>query len=269
MKYLELQSNQYPGGKGSGGVYQKQINEIPPHKGFFSGFLGRCKVTQHKKPADVTYVFDLDQALIEEWETAIDNSEYFGPGQFFAINRSFFDVEMMKIAKHLKGDLFVYLDPPYLIPSRKSNKPMYQHELSFEQHEELIQKIKTYEWPVAICTLPNELYDQELGHWRVLEYETTNRSGQKVIEFMYMNYEKPAKLHDYNYIGNDFREREKRIRRFKNFMDKWDRMDALDKAKIIQNIESEIEAASEPYSPNLIASFRDTADKLEHRIKMR
>ena len=78
---------------------------------------------------------------------------------------------------------------------------------------------------------------------------------------MYMNYEQPEKLHDYNYIGSDFREREKRQRRFNNFLEKWNRMDYLDKAKIIQEIESEVQSEGEYYTPDLIAQLVDTADQ--------
>lgn len=262
MQYIKLSSNQYPGGKGSGGVYQNQINQIPPHRGFFSGFLGFCKVTQHKRPAESTYGFDRDESVIKEWEMGLEKSEHFDSRNFYPVHRSFFDVEMFAIAKHLQGDLYVYLDPPYLKESRKNPQNIYKFEMKERaEHEELISRIKAYEWPCAICTLPNDLYDKELSKWRVLEYETVNRSGEKVTEFMYMNYEQPEKLHDYNYIGSDFREREKRQRRFNNFLEKWNRMDYLDKAKIIQEIESEVQSEGEYYTPDLIAQLVDTADQ--------
>lgn len=49
----------YTGGKDGSGVFQRLVNEIPPHDVFVSAFLGDCAILRRKRPARVNVGIDL------------------------------------------------------------------------------------------------------------------------------------------------------------------------------------------------------------------
>ena len=55
------------------------------------------------------------------------------------------------------------------------------------------------------------LYADTLSTWRVCSFQAQTRGGV-VTEYLWCNYPAPTALHDYRYLGKDFRERE-RIKR--------------------------------------------------------
>jgi DNA adenine methylase len=57
----------WPGGKDGAGVYQRLINQIPPHDVFISAFLGDCAIMRRKLPAAVSIGIDRDRENIERW----------------------------------------------------------------------------------------------------------------------------------------------------------------------------------------------------------
>jgi hypothetical protein len=67
---------------------------------------------------------------------------------------------------------------------------------------------------VAISGYWSALYATELADWRTSTFQTVNHAGRPATEWLWMNYPKPLDLHDYRYLGRDFRERE-RIKRKK------------------------------------------------------
>jgi len=82
---------------------------------------------------------------------------------------------------------------------------------------------------------PNELYDEELAGWQTFDFWSTTRKGQ-ALERIYFNYELTDQLHDYSYIGNDFREREALSRIKKNFIRKLKRLDPQLRNSILQDL---------------------------------
>ena len=52
----------------------------------------------------------------------------------------------------------------------------------------------------------SELYENTLSDWQVYTFQTTIRK-HVAIEWVWMNYKSPIELHDYRYLGNDYRER--------------------------------------------------------------
>jgi hypothetical protein len=55
------------------------------------------------------------------------------------------------------------------------------------------------------------LYAETLSTWRLCSFQAQTRRGV-VTEYLWCNYPAPTALHDYRYLGKDFRERE-RIKR--------------------------------------------------------
>lgn len=63
-----------------------------------------------------------------------------------------------------------------------------------------------------VSTYPSALYAAELEAWRLVTFKSVTRGGTVALEHLYCNFPEPAALHDYSYLGEGFRERE-RIRR--------------------------------------------------------
>ena len=85
-----------------------------------------------------------------------------------------------------------YLDPPYLHQTRATTGN-YQHEMTEEDHRELLAAIKRCQGRVMLSGYPNPLYDGELAGWRRADFQIDNKaSGGKVkrqmTESVWMNF---------------------------------------------------------------------------------
>lgn len=195
----------YPGGKGASGVYQRLINQIPPHRVFIETHLGGGAIMRHKKPAEINIGIDLDKDVLDAWPKT---------GQVQLIHA---DAINYLATYPFIGDEFVYADPPYLSYTRRSDRAPYKIDYSEEQHIDLLKILTTIPCNVMISGYHSPLYEQYLAEWRVLQFSVRTRSGATAEEFVWMNYQDPVELHDYSYLGETFRERE-RIRRR---IDRW------------------------------------------------
>ncbi len=203
----------YSGGKAGAGVYQQIINQIPPHRVYIEPFLGAGAVLLHKKPAIVSIGIDSDAHVIADWSSMLDkNGDVAGiPG---VIIKSGDAISFLK-EYTWQGDEFVYCDPPYLFETRSCKRSIYTNEFGdVGQHKELLNLLLTLPCCVAISGYQSSLYADMLAGWRTISYQTRTRGGATVREWLWMNYSEPLELHDYRYLGNNFRERE-RIKRIK------------------------------------------------------
>ncbi len=221
MIYFNIKGSYY-GGKSGAGVYQKIINQIPPHHVFISGFLGYCGIIRHKRPAAINLGFDLDAEVIQTW-----NGIQHPPGSRWcfqeqdtlSVLESLYEPNnpLRSYIKLLNDQVFLYLDPPYLIESRSDPRTRYKHEFLPLDHQRLLAVVRTLTCPVAISHYPTPLYDELLEHgWRYIDFQATTRRGV-ATERLYLNYPEPTELHDYSYLGENYKERE----RIKLKFDRW------------------------------------------------
>ena len=85
-----------------------------------------------------------------------------------------------------------YLDPPYLHETRATTGN-YQHEMTEDDHRELLAAIKQCQGTFMLSGYPNPLYDGELAGWRREDFVIDNKaSGGKVkrqmTESLWMNF---------------------------------------------------------------------------------
>ena len=103
------------------------------------------------------------------------------------------DGEAVKVIKSQDGEnTLFYLDPPYLHETRVSTKD-YDHEMTTDQHVELLEVIDNCRGNVVLSGYPNELYQRKLKNWNYVDIEIDNKASSakqkpKMVERLWMNY---------------------------------------------------------------------------------
>lgn len=205
--------NNYFGGKGSPGVIQTIINEIPPHRCLIEGFGGKGTLTRTILKSDCNVYIELSKKVFDYYKPYLPasvkshNMDFF---DFLSRWSDYYDGSDCWSPDGFCGTVF-YLDPPYLKESRRDQKDVYDCELSSEDHSRLLELINNVPCAVLISHYPCDFYNNALRHWRRVDYKTTTRQGV-VTESLYCNFDKVSKLHDYSFLGNNNTDRQ-RIRR--------------------------------------------------------
>ena len=83
-------------------------------------------------------------------------------------------------------DTLIYCDPPYLQSLRKKN--MYHHEMTEQQHIELLEVLLASKSKVIISGYESELYDSMLGGWHKEKKPTTAQMGLPRTEKIWFNF---------------------------------------------------------------------------------
>lgn len=136
------------------------------------------------------------------------------------------------------GSCCVYADLPYLGSTRSSDYPLYRHELrSEEEHEQALMVLLGLDCMVMVCGYWSELYADMLSGWRVASFDAWTRSNRHVIEYVWMNFPEPRRLHDYKWLGDDRREREKLKKRKRRWVNRLKGMPALERYAMLAAIE--------------------------------
>lgn len=237
-----MSAHSYFGGKSSDGHFHQIINLIPPHRNYIELFGGKLGIYRHKKPAFRTLVVEKDESLapyyeslnfmqIEELDVFINHlyapfrvKAYYIGDAFEVIEKFSFDLN--------QEDNFIYIDPPYPLDARKSQRPVYRYELDNLQHQTLCKYVNSLTMAnIAISTYANEIYNEEfLGHdhWNICEVAAQTRHG-RVTEQLWMNYKNPEELHDYRYLGANYREREDIVRKQKRWLKNFTNLPILER----------------------------------------
>jgi len=98
-------------------------------------------------------------------------------------NRNVFEL----IPKYNRENVLMYLDPPYLLETRK-NKKVYRHEFTDDEHEELLKLITNSKARIIISGYESELYSKYLKDWRLEKTMTKDQAGNKKTECIWLNY---------------------------------------------------------------------------------
>jgi DNA adenine methylase len=217
----------YPGGKGSAGTAQKIINKFPPHTRYAELCLGSGKILNAKKPAAENYGVEINESTI---------AKFTYPAGATIVHQD--AVTWIKENWNiLTPETLVYVDPPYPIESRLSQLPLYDFEMTDQQHIDLLELLLSMPAMVAISTYKNDLYAQMLKGWTVYTFESNTRQGM-ATEYLYMNYPDPVKLHEYTYLGKDFTDRQRIKRKIEGHVSKLKALPPLERHAIIQALQS-------------------------------
>lgn len=220
----------YDGGKGGAGVAQWIINQIPPHRRWVSLFLGNCAITRALSPAEVRIGVEIDKAVIRDhWADTRDLTIISGD----ALEA----LTILKKQRQIDASTFVYVDPPYLFSTRATQRPIYRHEFGeIDDHRQLLTALRKLPCMVAISGYWSPLYEMELAGWRASTFWTVDRGGNRREEWLWMNYPEPLELHDYRYLGSNFRERERIKRKKQRWVARLARMDRLERLCLMEAV---------------------------------
>jgi len=222
----------YPGGKNGAGVYQTIINHIPPHDTYVEPFAGGAAIFQCKKLAWVSYLIEKDEKAAKDLlrlhkadlgttvshECGLEFLKYYFYGPYASAYKN--------------ANTFIYADPPYVMDSRKSQRPIYNHEWTEEDHIEFLKLVNELPCSIAISGYASALYDEYLKDWKVITFTAQTRQGP-ATEYLWMNYPEPTALHDCSYLGQNFRERERIKRKAARWATNFKNMDALERQAVL------------------------------------
>ena len=227
----------YNGGKESDGTFQKIINLMPPHDIYIEGFFGNGAIYRHKKPAFISSIgIDLDTHVIQEWNKLSSPSLTLINCDAISWLENF--IPLTNIFQKLGTRVLIYLDPPYPKDSRKNQQDLYRYEMTDADHTKLLQVASCINANLIISSYPNELYNESLTDWNTIEFQAMTRGGT-ATEKVWYNYEPPTVLHDYRYIGSDYREREQLKGIVKRNVSKFKRLPDLQRNAIIHQLKNE------------------------------
>jgi DNA adenine methylase len=229
----------YNGGKGGAGTYQAIINEMPAHARYFEPFLGGGKVMYHKLPALINSGSDIDGQVIAAWNAA--NPYVSEPQDGLEVRWFLNKIDALEMLPMIRShydweDSVIYCDPPFPMAERRSTAAVYANESDDRLHESLIEELLKFRRArIMLSTYDNPLYKAQLVNWRTVNYSSTTRRGHR-IETLYMNFDPPKLLHDYRYLGTDYRDRERIRKRIRRETAKLAALPAHERIAIIQAI---------------------------------
>jgi DNA adenine methylase len=88
-------------------------------------------------------------------------------------------------------NVLIYADPPYLLETRGGKQ--YRHEMTEQDHMELLAALQNHKGPVILSGYPSEMYDRELQGWRRIEIKAYNQNADRRTEVLWCNFDIPQK----------------------------------------------------------------------------
>ena len=110
--------------------------------------------------------------------------------------------------------------------------------MSETAHRQFLEYWSDVESNVMISSYRNDLYDELLSGWNVVEFDSMTRGGIR-REAIYMNYNiEDYPLHDYRYLGEGRRERERIREKVKGYKKRLKRLPRREREAILKYIQS-------------------------------
>lgn len=220
----------YDGGKGGSGVRQWIINQVPPHRTYIEAFAGGAAIARTIRPAERTILIEVDIVQVQQLRTEMPSATVISGDAPATLTQ-------LRKQRQIDSGTFLYCDPPYLMSTRSSQRALYRHEFgAIEQHRQLLTALCTLPCMVAISGYWSALYELELAGWRASQFWTVDRGGNRKEEWLWMNYPEPVELHDYRFLGSNFRERERIKRKKARWTARLARMDSLERLCLMEAV---------------------------------
>lgn len=222
----------YPGGKGV--VFRRIINLMPPHSVYIETHGGAGAVIRNKKPAEVNVILEVSQTAYIGLKTACEGLD---KGIIVTNTDAHFYLKTLSIIE----PTVIYCDPPYLKKTRSCQKPIYECDYTEAQHVELLNILKglgeSKNCHILVSGYYSDLYAEALSGWNSINFNSMTRGGSR-REWVWFNYDPPKRLHEYTFIGDSFRERERIVRRRARWISNLKKMPVLERRALIEQIEA-------------------------------
>lgn len=89
------------------------------------------------------------------------------------------------IERYSRPDVLIYADPPYVHRTRTTTS--YRHEMSDQDHVELLEALDEHPGPVLLSGYDNDLYNERLSHWHKEMQPAKAEGGASRIEVLWIN----------------------------------------------------------------------------------
>lgn len=86
-------------------------------------------------------------------------------------------------------NVLIYADPPYVLETRSCGRKQYKHEMTDQQHEEMLDALRKHEGYVVLSGYESDLYNKKLSGWRKEKISERAQTGGKREEVLWMNFE--------------------------------------------------------------------------------
>lgn len=141
-----------------------------------------------------------------------------------------------RAATNSAAEAFIFADPPYVISQRSCKDEIYDCELDDSDHVRFtgtVTRIDATRAQIMVCGYANCALYRDLDlRWLSIDHRVPTRRGLQ-DERIWLNYEKPTRLHDYQYIGNGRRSRERIRRRQRNWIKALKRMNETERLAML------------------------------------
>jgi hypothetical protein len=143
-------------------------------------------------------------------------------------------LSVTRATRKTTAEAFVFCDPPYVMSKRAGGK-IYECELTDQDHQRFIGTMTTIDasrYQTMICGYACDLY-ASLDPWESIDHRVPTRGGLQ-DERIWMNYQKPVLLHDYQYVGDGRRIRERIRRRQNNWREQLNQMSEQERLAMLE-----------------------------------
>ena len=96
------------------------------------------------------------------------------------------------IKKYNFSDVLMYLDPPYVKSTRRTNR-LYRHEMDENGQIEMLEAVTKSKAKIILSGYQSDLYDSRLEGWKKDTIQTRTTAADMAIETIWMNYTPPIK----------------------------------------------------------------------------
>lgn len=96
------------------------------------------------------------------------------------------------IKSYNAADVLIYADPPYPLETR-NKRTYYLHEMTDNEHIELLELLKKHRGSVVLSGYDHPLYNDRLSDWHRVAMQSAGEHGKQHVEVLWMNFEPQAR----------------------------------------------------------------------------
>lgn len=227
--------NNYRGNKAVSGLFQFIINRVPECTTIIEAFAGSGAITHKLLMPLITVKNNFTvRTVLNDCDRSVCNALHCKfPGTTVITNYT----AAQLLLNLLPGttDMFIYCDPPYKLSTRGSERRIYKHEMTDEDHIEFLTLATTGKFNCMISHYECSLYDQMLKGWNKEKFKVCYH-GKVKEECIYYNYSKPEKLLSYQYVGADCWDRQRVTRKINRLVKKLTELPALERNAVLSRV---------------------------------